>query len=44
MEYIDKIKLEKKSVKKLDPLYIYIYIYMKPEENYDKKKNIQLLD
>ena len=42
MEYIDKIKLEKKSVKKLDPLYI--YIYMKPEENYDKKKNIQLLD
>jgi hypothetical protein len=38
MEYIDKIKLEKKSVKKLDPLYIYIYIYMKPEENYDKKK------
>jgi hypothetical protein len=40
MEYIDKIKLEKKSVKKLDPL----YIYMKPEENYDKKKRIQLLD
>jgi hypothetical protein len=41
MEYIDKIKLEKKSVKKLDPL----YIYMKPEENYDKKKKrIQLLD
>jgi len=43
MEYMDKINLEKKSVKKLDPLYI--YIYMKPDENYDKKKiKIQLLD